>query len=95
MPLNEYAKCDKAGEIAWSNAKPHIQALTSILHENEGGPYVLGIDPSYPDLILAGLWVFVNRLDKGGDLFGRIMGHDEALLKHWEACQDFISRDDH
>lgn len=95
MTLSELAQSDKAGEAAWEKAKPGIEEIITILHEHEDGPYVLGKTPSYADLILAGFWAFAKKLDKGGDVFGRGMSLDEAIPKHWEACQKFLERDDH
>ena len=94
MTLDELAKSEKAGEAAWEKAKPGIEEIIAILHEHEEGPYVLGETASYADLILAGFWAFARKLDKGGDVFGRGMGLDEAIPKHWEACQRFLERDD-
>jgi hypothetical protein len=66
------------------------------LGENGGdGPFVLGGEASYADFVLAGFWAFLKKLDQGGNLFGRIMGVDEAFGRHWEACQPFLERDDY
>lgn len=94
MTLSELAKSDRAGEAAWEKAEPGIQELIKILHEHEEGPYVLGKTPSYADLILAGFWAFAKKLDQEGDVFGRGMKVDEAIPRHWEACQGFLARDD-
>jgi glutathione S-transferase len=58
---------------------------------------VLGDEVSYADFVLAGFWAFLKRLDKDGDLFGRVMGFDEggAFRRHWEACQPWLERDDY
>ena len=94
MTLDELAKSEKGGEAAWENARPGIEEIIAILHEHEEGPYVLGETPSYADIILAGFWAFAKKLDQCGDFFGRGMGLDGALLRHWEACQRFLERDD-
>jgi len=94
MTLSKLAQSGRAGEAAWAKAKPGIEEIIKILHEHEDGPYVLGKTASYADLILAGFWAFAKKLDKGGDVFGRGMGLDEAIPKHWEACQGFLERDD-
>jgi glutathione S-transferase len=94
MTLDELARSEKGGEAAWEEAKPGIQEIVAILHEHEEGPYMLGETASYADLILAGYWAFLKKLDKGGDVFERLMGADEAFVKHWEACQKFLERDD-
>ena len=95
MTLDELAKSEKAGEAAWEKAQPSIKEIIDILHEHEEGPFVLGKTPSYADLILAGYWAFAKKLDKGGDVFERALGMDEAFPKHWEACQKFLEREDH
>lgn len=94
MTLDELARSEKGGEAAWENAKPRIKEIITILHEHKDGPYVLGKTLSYADLILAGYWAFLKKLDKGGDVFERLMEIDEAFPKHWEACQKFLERDD-
>jgi glutathione S-transferase len=93
MSLPELAASEKAGEAAWEKAAPAIGELVGILRENEGGPFVLGEEASYADLIVAGYWAMAKKLDRG-DVFGRAMGLDEAFPKHWEACQEFLQRDD-
>jgi glutathione S-transferase len=73
-----------------------LKELGKILGENGGDrPFVLGGEASYADFVLAGFWAFLKKLDQGGDLFGRIMGVDEAFGRHWEACQPFLERDDY
>lgn len=93
MSLSELAKSDKSGEAAWGKAKPGIQEVISILHEHQQGPYVLGETASYADLILAGLWAFVKKVN--GDAFERLLGYDEVLNGHYEACRGFLRREDH
>lgn len=92
MSLSELAKSPKAGEAAWKSAEPALKTMAAILHEHENGVYVLGAEASYADLILAGYWVFLNKLD-ATDLFDRLMGFDGVFKKHWEACQVFLQRD--
>jgi glutathione S-transferase len=93
MSLPELAASEKAGEAAWEKAAPAVKELVGILKEHEGGPFVLGSEASYADLIVAGYWAMAKRLDQG-DVFGRAMGLDDVFPKHWEACQKFLERDD-
>lgn len=95
MPLPELAKSEKAGETAWKNAEAGIKELSEILSEHSDGPLVLGNTASYPDLILAGFWRFVELLDKGGDLFPRLMKADPAFEKHYLASKKWLEREDH
>lgn len=92
MPLSELEKSPKAGEAAWESAGPTLQALVEMLNEHNSGPFVLGEEPSYADLILAGYWAFIKRVDKN-DIFERLMSYDGAFPKHWEACQIFLQHD--
>jgi glutathione S-transferase len=93
MSLPELAASEKAGEAAWEKAAPAVKELVGILKEHEDGPFVLGKEASYADLIVAGYWAMAKRLDRG-DVFERAMGLDEVFPKHWEACQKFLERDD-
>jgi glutathione S-transferase len=93
IELVDLARSERAGEAAWEGAEGGWKDLVAILGEN--GPFVLGEEASYADFVLAGLWAFFKKLDKDGDLFGRVMGVDEAFGKHWEACQPWLERDDH
>jgi glutathione S-transferase len=96
VELVDLAKGEEAGEKAWEGAEGGLKELGKILGENGGdGPFVLGGEASYADFVLAGFWAFLKKLDQGGDLFGRIMGVDEAFGRHWEACQPFLERDDY
>jgi glutathione S-transferase len=95
IELVDLARSERAGEAAWEGAEGGWKDLVAILGENGGGPFVLGEEASYADFVLAGLWAFFKKLDKDGDLFGRVMGVDEAFGKHWEACQPWLERDDH
>lgn len=94
MPLTELAKSNMAGEPAWVKAEIGLRKLIRILYEHADGPFVLGKEASYPDLIVAGLWSLLKRLDQG-DLFERGMSYDQTLIRHWEACQQYLVRDDH
>jgi glutathione S-transferase len=95
IELVDLARSERAGEAAWEGAEGGWKDLVAILGGNGGGPFVLGEEASYADFVLAGLWAFFKKLDKDGDLFGRVMGVDEAFGKHWEACQPWLERDDH
>ena len=95
MPLEQLAKSDKAGETAWENAQPHIDALREILKEHPEGPYVMGKTVSFADLIIAGFFRFAEILDQDGDYFGRAMKIDESFGRHYEACKQWLERDSH
>ena len=94
MPLSELAKSEKA-QNAWQSADPGVQDMKTLLHEHEEGPYLMGDTVSFADFILAGMWRFIEILDEGGDLFGKMMKADEAFPKHYEACKKWMERDGH
>lgn len=93
MPLPDLAKSDRA-KNAWENAAPHIQALADLLEEKKDGPYVLGKDPSFCDMIIGGFWVFVKKLDEGGDLFDKGMKMHDVFPRHYEAVKKWFEKDD-
>ena len=93
MPLPDLAKSDKAGENAWKAAEPHMAKLKAILHEHEDGPYVMGETVSFADFIIAGWWRFAQILDEN-DLFDRGLKYDESFGKHYEACKQWLEKDD-
>lgn len=93
MSLEELAKSDPVGAVAWEKAEPGLKEVVAILHEHQEGPYVLGQTASYADLILAGSCVFAKKVN--GEVFERLMGYDEVLRGHWEACQEFLKREDY
>lgn len=94
MPLAELAKSDQA-KNTWRNAEEPLNLIKNILYENEDGPYVMGTEASFADLVLAGFWKFVQKLDDSGDLTGKILGFDPSLERHYQACKEWLQRDDH
>lgn len=93
MPLYELAKSEKARD-ALPNAQPALGEIKAILHENAGGPYILGKEPSFADFVLAGLWRFTELLDKDGDLHGQIIKFDGRFSTHYEACKQWMQKSD-
>jgi glutathione S-transferase len=89
MPLSEFAK----QTIDWDAIGRGLETLKVIVSEHQTGPYILGEQASYADLILAGYWRFLERLDKG-DVFERCMAYDESLRKQYEACRKWLERGD-
>lgn len=96
VELVDLAKSEAAGEKAWEGAEGGLKLLGEIMGEhNAEGPFVMGKEASYADLVLGGLWAFLAKLDKGGDLFGRVMRFDGRFGRHWEACGPYFERDDY
>lgn len=94
MTLAELARSDLAGEAAWKGAAEGLAQLRDLLTEDHAGSYVEGPAPGFSDFVLAGLWRFLQILDRDGDLFGRLMRYDESFPKHFAACEKWLARDD-
>ncbi|KAK5168170.1 uncharacterized protein LTR77_006738 [Saxophila tyrrhenica] len=96
ISLPELGVSDKA-KGAWEEAKPKMEELRQVLTEKEG-KYVLGDEVSFADFVVAGFWVFMKKVDqggdKGGDIFGNVMGFDDAFPRHMEACSKWLERED-
>lgn len=94
MSLEELARSELAGEAAWTEAAKGLAQLRGVLTEDQAGPYVMGAEPGFADFVLAGVWRFMQVLDRDGDLFGRLMKFDESFAKHFAACEKWLERDD-
>ncbi|KAM0254308.1 hypothetical protein ACHAQJ_006949 [Trichoderma viride] len=90
MSLADLHKSDKAGENAWAAAEPGLQALKTLLTENSSGPYIDGDRVSYGDLLLASQYAFHEMLHE--DLIKRLLGYDESIQRHFDACKKWLER---
>jgi glutathione S-transferase len=93
MPLDEFEKSDKGGEKAWENAEPHLSELAKVLKEN-GGPFFMGETVSYADFIVVGFFQFLKRISYDDDIVGRALQIDPSFLVLYEACPQWLKRDD-
>ncbi|OQN96732.1 hypothetical protein B0A48_17156 [Cryoendolithus antarcticus] len=93
MTLTELGKSDQAGPKAWENARSGIAAMKAVLEEHKG-PYVLGKEASYGDLIWAGFWHMMSRLSEDRDLIEgfRKQGGD-VFDRHFDACKQWYEKD--
>jgi glutathione S-transferase len=94
MSLQDLARSELAGEAAWTAASEGLMQLQRLLAENMAGPYIMGADSGFADFVLAGMWRFVQLLDRDSDLFGRLIGYDENFARHFAACDKWLQRDD-
>jgi glutathione S-transferase len=90
LPLAEVLRSDKAGENAWAAAEPGLQALKALLTEDSSGPYIYGDRVSYGDLVLAANYAFKEALHE--DLIHRLLGYDESIQRHYDACKKWLER---
>jgi glutathione S-transferase len=94
MPLDEFEKSEQGGETAWENATPHLRELAELLKE-DGGPFFMGQTVSYADFIVVGFLQFLKRLSYDNDLFSRVVQIDQSFLALYEACAEWLKRDDY
>ncbi|KAM0261877.1 hypothetical protein ACHAQJ_002080 [Trichoderma viride] len=92
MSLEDLLKSDKAGENAWAATKPAIQNLKTLLKENSSGPFIDGGQVSYADFLIAGVFVFLEKVHK--DSFERLMSYDECFERHYKACHKWMTQND-
>ncbi|KAM0466817.1 hypothetical protein ACHAPV_000326 [Trichoderma viride] len=94
MPLDEYER-QLGGEKSWVAALPYLIELTSLLKERQAeGPFFLGKDVSYADIIWAGALIFVKRVDE--NVFQELLDRTGARDVHerfFDACAPWMKRD--
>ncbi|KIW01904.1 hypothetical protein, variant [Verruconis gallopava] len=91
MPL-EQLESDFATEQVWSQVKPVAEQLGAILKAS-GGPYYMGSYPSYADFVTVGALQCLKRADE--IVFQKLVGLEPELLKLYDACREWLERDDH
>lgn len=52
----------------------------------------MGQTPSYADFILVTMFKWFQRIDNA--FYERAVGHDEALRKQYESCEQWMQKDD-
>ena len=94
MTLEELEKSEKGGEKAWESAAPHLSELAGLLKEN-GGSFFMGTTVSYADFVVVGLFQFLKCISYDGDVFDRAMQTDPSFPALYEACAEWLKRDDY
>ena len=92
MPLSELEQSKDAKE-AWQNAKPGVEKLKELLHQNSEGPFVKGKQVTYADFIIVGAFEFIMLL--GDDVYEKTMAFDPSFPSLHKACQPWLKRNDH
>lgn len=93
MTLDEL-EARRGGEKAWEAAKPGLNALEALMREHkvDQGRFVLGSQVSYADFVVVAVLEGFRRL--GQDLFDRVVEGREGLRGVWEACEEWMGKDD-
>jgi len=98
MPLAEFRPKGAKLEEAWSNVKKEFDVLDSILQKNDiqfggnGGDLVLGDRLSFADFVLAGLFVWMTKVnsEEDGNPWERVRRwHDGRWERLWKRCEEF------
>ena len=91
MPLEELGRTS-GGERAWKEAEPALKALDE-LYKKHKGPFLLGEDMSFGDLIYAGALHYFGLLGDG--IYERVVSIAPSLKPLHEASKVLLERDDH
>ncbi|OAK98600.1 hypothetical protein IQ06DRAFT_294972 [Phaeosphaeriaceae sp. SRC1lsM3a] len=90
MELSEVARTT-ATEENWEKGRAPAKKVGDWLREKEG-PFFLGETVSYADFIFVGMLHFMRRIDE--KLFERFCEFDPAFEKLYEACGEWLKKDD-
>ena len=94
MSLEEWDD-KKGGERAWEAAKPGFELFEKLLteHKRDPGPFILGSQMCYTDLMAASIAEFFRRIEQ--EAFERLTGAVNGLKELHEACASWFERNDH
>jgi len=67
--------------------------MQEMVNEDQSGPFILGQTPSYADFITVGWFKFLLAL--GEDAFEKAMAIDAGFPKLYQACEEWLERDQH
>lgn len=88
--LSEVART-LATEENWEKGREPAKQVGEWLREKEG-PFFLGETVSYADFIFVGMLQMMKRIDEG--LFKKFCEFDPAFEKVYEACGEWLKKDD-
>lgn len=77
---------------AWEDAEVGLEGMKRLLGKDGEGPFVLGDRVSHADFVLVGAMQFVRRIDEG--FFERFVRYDGSLSRLYDACEQWLERDD-
>ena len=96
MSLEELA-AQKGGEAAFQTGEAKggpFERLKEVLtkHRKDEGPFILGSEVSYGDLVAASFFECFKRGES--KMYERLVGYDESFKKLHEACEPWLQKDD-
>lgn len=83
---------EDATEKCWQDAGVAVDEVARLLRKDASGPFFLGKEVSYADLIFVAYLKFLEIVD--GDVFERVVGLDEGFNRVYQACGKWLERDD-
>ena len=94
MSIDEFATT-KGGSKAWEAAEPGLQAVSRFLgkHKRDSGPYILGSQVSYGDLILVAFLESMRRTSE--EMFKRVIEFHESIGLLYAGCSNWLERSSH
>jgi len=83
---------EKGGQQCWDGAQAGLEETAALLKREAGGPFFLGAEACYADMVWVGFVQFVRRASEEG--FEKLVGVDEVLRRQYEACGKWMEKDD-
>lgn len=90
ITLVELAQRDT--DEAWAKARPGFDEVAQMLKEHNEGPFVMGQELSYADIILVSELQFFKRIDEA--IFQKAVEIDESFQDLYDACGEWLARSD-
>jgi len=85
-PLEEYFQSPEEVTANRANAVEGLKELAKKLDEHPEGPFVLGVEPSYADLNIVAMLLWIRRGDEA--TFKQAMS-EPAIEKLWDTCLEW------
>ncbi|KAK7193656.1 hypothetical protein DPSP01_000209 [Paraphaeosphaeria sporulosa] len=82
---------EDATEKCWEEADEAAAEIGKLLRKDASGPFFLGARVSYADFIFVAYLKFLETVDR--EVFERVVGLDEGFKGVYEACKEWLKRD--
>ena len=91
ISLEEWEK-ESGGEASFKAAEPGMAELSKFLrvYKMDSGPFILGSEVCYADLVVAGIAKFYERVND--DAYDKLIGSTEGLKELCAACNPWFKR---
>ena len=91
MTLQELEK-QKGGEPAWESVRSGLESLSEVLrkHKRDQGPFLLGSEPSYGDIIVVAALHMIKTISEEG--YERAVSYGKELREVYEAATPWLQK---